>query len=46
MTVTSITVLRACLLPLQKAHQDQQVGLTQTPFNLLPLCQDSEFVRF
>lgn len=46
MTVTSITVLRPCLIPLQKAHQDQQVGLTQTPFNLLPLCQDSECVRF
>lgn len=46
MTVTSITVLRACLLPLQKAHQDQWMGLTQTSFNLLPLCQDSEFVRF
>ena len=34
------------LLPLQEAHQDQQVGQTQNPFKLLSLHWVSECVRF
>lgn len=44
-----IFVLRmspSCLLPLQEAHQDQQMGPTQGPFKLLPLCWISECVGF
>ena len=36
----------SCLLPPQEAIQDQQMGLTQAPFNLLPLCWDLKCVRF
>ena len=36
----------SCLLPLWEALQDQQVGLTQSPFKLLPLCWVLECVRF
>ena len=39
-------VRSSCLLPLWEALQDQQVGLTQAPFTLLLLPQDSEHVRF
>lgn len=35
-----------CLLSLQEALQDQQVGLTQAFFRLLPLCWLLEHVRF
>ena len=35
-----------CLLPLQGGLQDQQVGVTQAPVKLLPLCWDLERVRF
>ena len=44
-----IFVLRmspSCLLPLQEALQDQQMGPTQGPFKLLPLCWISECVGF
>ena len=46
---TSIDVPRvslSCLLPLQEDLQDQQVGLIQVPFKLLPLHWESEHVRF
>ena len=36
----------SCLLLLQEALQDQQMGLTQASFKLLPLHWDSEHVRF
>ena len=36
----------SCLLSLQVALQNQQVGLTQSPFKLLILCWYSEHVRF
>ena len=39
-------VRSSCLLPLWEALQDQQVGLTQAPFTLRLLPQDSEHVRF
>ena len=45
----NISIPRGCpsyLLSLWEALQDQQVGLTQTPFKLLPLPWDSECVRF
>ena len=35
-----------CFLSLQEALQDQQGGLTQASFKVLPLCKDSEHVRF
>lgn len=35
-----------CVLTLQEALQDQQVGLTQAPLRLLPLQWKSECVRF
>ena len=49
MTTTSIFALKrspSCFLPLQKALQDQQMGLTQAAFKLLPLHWDLECVRF
>ena len=36
----------SCLLPLQEALQNQQMGLTLAPFKLPPLLWDSEHVRF
>ena len=36
----------SCLLSLSEALQDKQVGLTQTPVKLLPLCWDLEQVSF
>ena len=49
MAATSVSVSRnilSYLLPLQETLQDQQVGLTQVPLKLLPLCWDLEYVRF
>lgn len=49
MAATSVYVSRmisSCLLPLQGALQDQQVGLTQRPFNSLFLPWVQEHVRF
>ena len=49
MAAASVCVPRvssSCLLPLQKALQDQQVGLTQTPFKWLLLPWLPEHVRF
>lgn len=43
MTVTSITVLGPAH-PSPKAHQDQQVGLTQTPFPIYCLCARTQSV--
>ena len=45
-SVPSTLGLPACLLSLQEALQDQQVGLTQAFFRLLPLCWLLEHVRF
>ena len=48
-SVTSMYVPRvssSCLLPLQESLQDQQMGLTQAPFKLLPLHWVSDHVRF
>ena len=49
MATTSISVLRrslSCVLPPWEAFQDQQVGLTQAPFKLLPLYLDLEHRHF
>lgn len=49
MAGTSILVPRgspSCLLLLRGSVQDQQVGLTQASFELLPLNWDSVHVRF
>ena len=35
-----------CVLTLQEALQDQQVGLAEAVSKLLPLCWDSELVIF
>lgn len=45
-SVPSTLDIPTCLLSLQKALQDQQVGLTQAFFRLLPLCWVLEHVRF
>ena len=45
MVATSISVPRrfpSCLLPVWEALQDQQLGPTQVPFKLVPLCWDLE----
>ena len=39
-------VSSSCLLPLQEALQDQQVGLIQAPFKLVFLPWVSKYVRF
>ena len=49
MASASVCVSRgscSCLLPLGEALQDQQVGMTQAPFKLLPLCWILEHARF
>ena len=49
MSVASVTVPRgspSCLLLLWEALQDQQVGLTQAPSQLLPLFWVAEQVRY
>ena len=49
MVATSVSIHTGspcCLLALREALQDQQVGLTQAPFKLLPLRGDLEHVRF